>query len=656
MDLAPARRDADQPPPRPARARSGRVGVAARRGGRQHQLDDARPVRAARRRLHGPRARRRRARRRSSDAIRADEAVIDVWVVRLGGDAVTRRRRPVARPGTPLIPEGLDATLVLLRHGESEWIVEDRFQGQAETPLSATGPAPGGARRRAARRVRTPRRSCPCPHGLPLEIVHSPLAADRARRRGAVAEAIARRPATARRRSPPVRPEPGFLEIGQGEWEGVHQDEIARRWPEVLARVAPPAVGGVGAGRRVARRRSRRASGPALADDPRAPRPRLPARDARPPAGRRLRGRAAPRPDQPWSILVGHDGVFKVDDADAVRAPAQPLLDVHDGAHRDHRRRVPRRATGAPGARTSPSTSRRSSTRQAQRRGRAAGEVGRALARRPGRASRERRALARPAEQQPQQRDPEPARRVADRVEARAAEPQPGVRRLHLGARRRSGGRPSRPARARPAPWRTRRRSGWAAARSRTASPPWPSTATRASGRHLAARPAQPGGDRDRHDDDREQDREHDQQRAVGGAAAAGRRRGRRPASAAAAASGPGTRCRRRSGSARRRAAAVGPSAMTVGWPTPPRRVERDPAVAREVDLDPGVGVAVLDRLGRCPSASPGRKPWTSRVGIGVSGSRRAAGSPSSRRSGGSSRASSRAKHSTALGVAGEVA
>ena len=39
----------------------------------------------------------------------------------------------------PLIPEGLDATLVLLRHGESEYIVQNRFQGQAETPLSATG-------------------------------------------------------------------------------------------------------------------------------------------------------------------------------------------------------------------------------------------------------------------------------------------------------------------------------------------------------------------------------------------------------------------------------------------------------------------------------------------------------------------------------------
>jgi hypothetical protein len=44
---------------------------------------------------------------------------------------------PDATP--PLIPDRLDATLVLVRHGESELIVEGRFQGQAETPLSARG-------------------------------------------------------------------------------------------------------------------------------------------------------------------------------------------------------------------------------------------------------------------------------------------------------------------------------------------------------------------------------------------------------------------------------------------------------------------------------------------------------------------------------------
>ena len=85
MDLAPVGRDAHQPPPRPAgHGRPGR-GAAGRRR-RQHQLDDARPVRAARRRLHGPRARRRRARRSVVDALASDEGMIDSWVVRLGSN------------------------------------------------------------------------------------------------------------------------------------------------------------------------------------------------------------------------------------------------------------------------------------------------------------------------------------------------------------------------------------------------------------------------------------------------------------------------------------------------------------------------------------------------------------------------------------------
>src|SRR4029079_15577163 len=75
----------------------------------------------------------------------------------------------------PLIPEGLDATLVLLRHGESEWIRERRFQGQAEPPLSDTG------RRQAAlagTRLAAPHVSpmLPVPGSHPLEIAHSPLA------------------------------------------------------------------------------------------------------------------------------------------------------------------------------------------------------------------------------------------------------------------------------------------------------------------------------------------------------------------------------------------------------------------------------------------------------------------------------------------------
>ena len=37
------------------------------------------------------------------------------------------------------IPEGLEATLVLLRHGQSVYLAEGRFQGQADSPLSAVG-------------------------------------------------------------------------------------------------------------------------------------------------------------------------------------------------------------------------------------------------------------------------------------------------------------------------------------------------------------------------------------------------------------------------------------------------------------------------------------------------------------------------------------
>jgi len=49
----------------------------------------------------------------------------------------------VSEPNEPasadLVPPGLDATIVLLRHGESTWVAEGRFQGQGDPPLSAIG-------------------------------------------------------------------------------------------------------------------------------------------------------------------------------------------------------------------------------------------------------------------------------------------------------------------------------------------------------------------------------------------------------------------------------------------------------------------------------------------------------------------------------------
>ena len=143
--------------------------------------------------------------------------------------------------------------------------------------------------------------------------MHSPLARTRATAI-AVADAIALEagadPAHAVPGPTAIRPEPGLLEIGQGEWEGERQDEIARRWPDVLAgwRRTPWAVWAPGGESPAAVQARVR---PALAgilerlgrDYPRGT-------VDRPQVGGYAG--AGTRTDQPWSILVGHDGVFKV--------------------------------------------------------------------------------------------------------------------------------------------------------------------------------------------------------------------------------------------------------------------------------------------------------------------------------------------------------
>jgi broad specificity phosphatase PhoE len=205
---------------------------------------------------------------------------------------------PPGEPTTPLIPDRLDATLVLVRHGESEFIVEGRFQGQAETPLS-----PAGLRQAAlvASRLARPHDppALPLPMGPLREIVHSPL-----RRTTQTAEAIA----GAIGDDPAVRADPGLLEIGQGAWEGLHREQIETQHAEVLAgwRRRPTEVWAPG--------------GESLAE--------VQAR-VRPALGRLLSALALgglpgsldrsqvpgymdTAPVHPWSIAVGHDGVFKV--------------------------------------------------------------------------------------------------------------------------------------------------------------------------------------------------------------------------------------------------------------------------------------------------------------------------------------------------------
>jgi probable phosphoglycerate mutase len=203
---------------------------------------------------------------------------------------------PDATP--PLIPDRLDATLVLVRHGESELIVEGRFQGQAETPLSARGLRQAAL---VAERLAHPHDppALPLPEGPLREVVHSPLG-----RAAGTAHAIIE----ALDPTPDARPESGLTEIGQGEWEGLHRDDISARYGEMLAawRRSPTtawAPGGESIAQVAARVR------PALATVL----SRL-AEGGEP--GSLDRSQVSGYEDgpatHPWSIVVGHDGVFKV--------------------------------------------------------------------------------------------------------------------------------------------------------------------------------------------------------------------------------------------------------------------------------------------------------------------------------------------------------
>ena len=212
--------------------------------------------------------------------------------------------------GTPLplaVPPDLAASLVLLRHGQSVWLAEGRFQGRADTPLSPLGERQAAlAGARLADPAAPPR--LPVPAGDPVAIVHSPLART-TQTAAAVAAAIALRG----RPAPPLVPEPGLIEIAQGDWEGLYQRDVEAGWPSEIAgwrrdpvrTFAPGGESLIDVDRRVREAligvvdRLQRASvaapdgGASAAAGPTA------ASFYDPHAG-------------PWIVLVGHDGAFKV--------------------------------------------------------------------------------------------------------------------------------------------------------------------------------------------------------------------------------------------------------------------------------------------------------------------------------------------------------
>jgi broad specificity phosphatase PhoE len=221
--------------------------------------------------------------------------------------------RPAGMPGSlepapgeprpPLLPPDLDATIVLLRHGESQWIVEGRFQGQGDSPLSELGRRQAAL---AAGRLAQPHASprLPIPFGAPVAIRHSPLL--RTTETASLVAAAMADPGSFGRVAA-LLADPGFLEIGQGDWEGLPSASIVERWGAILDgwRTDPLSAWAPGG-----------ESLPQVDLRVRASLTGLLAELAAAPQGQRGRspvlGYAEGPTDEPWALVVGHDGVFKV--------------------------------------------------------------------------------------------------------------------------------------------------------------------------------------------------------------------------------------------------------------------------------------------------------------------------------------------------------
>jgi probable phosphoglycerate mutase len=103
--------------------------------------------------------------------------------------------------------------LVLVRHGETDWNRQGRFQGQIDIPLNANG----WAQAEAAGRFLAP------------VCFQRAYTSSMARPRQTAEAILASHPGV------PLTSTSGLVEIGHGLWEGQLESEIAAGWPQLLA-------------------------------------------------------------------------------------------------------------------------------------------------------------------------------------------------------------------------------------------------------------------------------------------------------------------------------------------------------------------------------------------------------------------------------------
>lgn len=109
-------------------------------------------------------------------------------------------------------PQGDPTTMLLVRHGECDYIHETRFVGAMDRPMNAVGERQAHAIAGRLAKVHVD------------AIVASPLA-----RAQFTAQAIAEHVGVE------VATDDGFAERGLGEWEGMERADVPRKWPDLYA-------------------------------------------------------------------------------------------------------------------------------------------------------------------------------------------------------------------------------------------------------------------------------------------------------------------------------------------------------------------------------------------------------------------------------------
>jgi probable phosphoglycerate mutase len=197
---------------------------------------------------------------------------------------------------------GILGSLVLVRHGESTWITEGRFQGRSDPPLSPLGERQAAA---VADRLADPSRSpaLPLPPGPPIGVWHSPL------RRAAVVAARIAAPHGIR-----ATPLDDLIELAQGSWEGLTHDEVMERFGTELAAWRRQPVGNHAPGGEPLTDAAVRAGSAAdtLLEALRAASPLEGQADATGPGSSPLLGYGPGGAAHPWLVAVAHDGLLRL--------------------------------------------------------------------------------------------------------------------------------------------------------------------------------------------------------------------------------------------------------------------------------------------------------------------------------------------------------